>query len=197
MRGLAGFFDAASITELRARVLDAGQPLLLKPTVVSNRFHIADNGTVAMGDVWDWREAKRMSWLQYFIDCGARTRKEIADYAYNWDIDNVDELIDEDNWPSIFDMHYAPMAAGYHFMKKEHIGTRLQNKYKTVGRLDFFAGSNHPGSNDLWCECWDNLTVSLLQADLIHKGHPIEIVMEQGGVWKEDPDAYGNDPAEE
>lgn len=197
MRGLVGLFGAASIPDLEKRILDAGSPILLKPTVVSNRFHIADNGTIAMGDVWDWRKAKPVTWAQYFVDCGAKTRKEIADHAYGWDLDDVDELIDEENWPGIFDMHYEPMAAGYHFLKRERIGTRLQNRYKTAGRLDFFAGSNHPGSCDLWVECWDNLTVSLLQADLIRKGHSIEIIMEQGGVWKDDPDAYGDDRADE
>lgn len=197
LRGLATAFGAASITDLRARVLDKGVPILLKPTQVSNQIFVAENGALALGDVWTADEMDPVTWLQYFIDCGAKTRAEISEYAEGWEVDDLDARIDDENWSGIFDLHYEPPAAAYHFLRRVKVGPKTLAKHPRNGRLDFFAGSNHPGSNDLWVECWDNLTVSLLQARLIELGHPIEIVMEQGGVWKEDPDAYGEEAADE
>lgn len=197
LRGLAGAFGAASITDLRARVLDNGAPILLKPTLVSNRLFVAENGQLALGDVWTPGEMKPVSWLQYFIDCDAKTRAEIAEYATGWEVDDLDSLIDEDNWPNIFDMHYEPLAAGYHFLKRVNIGPKTLARSPRNGRLDFFAGSNHPGSSDLWVEAYDDLSVSLLQARLIELGHPIEIIMEAGSVVKEDAWRYGDTPFDE
>lgn len=194
IRGLAGAFGAASVKDLRARILDNGAPILLKPSKISNRFYVADNGSLALGDIWTPDGMKPVSWLQYFVDCGANTRKLIEEYADGWEVNDIDATIDEDNWPHIFDMHYEPLAAGYHFLKRLEIGPKTLSNNPRNGRLDFFAGSNHPGSNDLWVEAWDDLSVSLLQARLIQLGHPIEIVMEAGCVFKEDPEAYGDEP---
>lgn len=138
-----------------------------------------------------------LSWLQYFVDCGAKTKRQIREYASEWDIEDIDARIDDENWQSIFDMHYEPLAAGYHFLRRVNIGPKTFARWPRNGRLDFFAGLNHPGSSDLWVEAFDDLTVSLLQSRLIELGHPIEIVMEAGGVYKEDPDAYGDEPWDE
>lgn len=197
LRGLAGAFGALSITDLNARILDAGRPILLKPTVVSNQIFVADNGCIALGDAWTPDEMKPVTWAQYFIDCDARTREQIENEACGWNVDDVDALISDEDWPIIFDARYRPLEVGYYFLKQNRVGSTLKNKYKTAGRLDFFAGSNHPGSRDLWVEAYDNLSVSLLQARLIELGHPIEIVMEHGGVWKEDLEAYGDEPIDE
>lgn len=197
LRGLAGAFGAASITDLRARVLDAGHPILLKPTQVSNRFFVADNGSLALGDVWTADRMTPVSWLQYFVDCGAKTNEQIAEYADGWEIDDLDARIDDENWRNIFDIHYEPLAAGYHFLKRVNIGPKTLARSPRNGRLDFFAGSNHPCSSDLWVEAYDDLSVSLLQARLIELGYPIEIVMEAGSVVKDDAWRYGDTPCDE
>jgi hypothetical protein len=198
LKGLSTAFGAATIPDLQKRILDNGSPILLKPTQVSNRFFVADNGSLALGEIWTPNKMKPVSWHQYFIDCGAKTRDQIAAYADGWDVDDLDEQIDDENWRSIFDIHYAPLSAGYHFLRRTNIGPKTLAKHPRNGRLDFFAGSNHPGSNDLWVECWDDLSVSLLQARLIELGHPIEVIMEcAGSIHKDDPSAYGEYPADE
>ena len=197
LKGLSSAFGAASITDLEARILDNNAPILLKPTHVSNKFFVAENGQLALGDIWTPDEMKPVTWLQYFVDIGAKTKKDVRDLATGWDVEDVEASIDEENWFYLFDDRYRPLEAAYYFLKQNKIGTALKNKHKIAGRLDFFAGSNHPGSRDLWCEAFDDLSVSLLQANLIELGHPIEIVMEQGRVWKEYPDAYGDEPWDE
>lgn len=197
LRGLAGAFGAASITDLRARILDAGQPILLKPTQVSNQIFVADNGALALGDVWWAKNMTPVSWRQYFVDMGSETAEDFAWHARDWQVDDLDARIDDNQWPGIFDMHYEPPAAAYHFLHRVNIGPKTLANAPRNGRLDFFAGSNHPGSNDLWVEAWDDLSVSLLQARLIELGHPIEIVLLAGGVQKEDIDAYGDEPIDE
>lgn len=200
VRGLAGLFGAASLPDLRARILDNGSPILLKPALVSDRIFVAENGSLALGDAWDWQVAKRVTWLQYFVDCGARTRSDIMRCVADWDInpDDLDRLIDDDQWSGIFDMHYEPLAAAYHFLRGLKIGPRTLAAAPRNGRLDFFAGSNHPGSSDLWVEAWDDLSVSLPQARLIELHLPVELAMEcDGSITKFDEDAYGYDPFDE
>jgi hypothetical protein len=198
LRGLAGAFGAASIPDLHARILDHGAPILLKPTVANNRIFVAPNGALALGDLWDWRDAPRPTWHQYFIDCGAKTFREVQQKATEWEIGDLERLIGDEYWPSIFDMHYEPPAAAYHFLRQQKIGPKTLVKRPCNGRIDFFAGSNHPGSDDLWCEVWDDLSASLLQARLIELGYPIEIVMEnRGSIVKDDHEIYGFEPANE
>lgn len=197
LKGLTTAFGASTMSDLRKRILDNGAPILLKPTQVSNRFFVADNGSLALGEIWTPDEMPPLSWVQYFVDCGAETKLQIREYASEWDVEDIDARIDEENWQSIFEMHYEPLAAGYHFLRRVNIGPKTFAKQPRNGRLDFFAGSNHPCSSDLWVEAFDDLTVSLLQARLIELGHPIEIVMEAGSVYKEDPDAYGDEPWDE
>jgi hypothetical protein len=79
-----------------------------------------------------------------------------------------------------------PSAAAYHLLRRLNIGTGLRSKERVAGRLDFFAGSKHPGSNDLVVEAYDDLSVSLLQADLITRGAPIRVVMEGETIVKLD-----------
>lgn len=162
---------------------------------MSNRIHVWENGNLMLGD-HGMHDFPRVSWAQYFVDLGAKTKKDLAQHAWEWDIDDVDTLIDDYNWSGVYEMHYDPMPAAYHFLKRYKIGAKLRSKAKTAGRLDFFAGSNHPGSNDLWVEAYDDLTVSLLQARLIELKKPIEVVMEVGSVRKE-WEHYGDEPWDE
>jgi hypothetical protein len=41
--------------------------------------------------------------------------------------------------------------------------------------LEFHEGDNHPGSNDIWVNAKDKLSLSLLQARLIDLKIPIKI----------------------
>jgi hypothetical protein len=51
--------------------------------------------------------------------------------------------------------------------------------------LDFYYGNGAPGSNDVWVEASDDLSVTLLQARLIELRQPIRVVMEVATVIKE------------
>lgn len=196
--GLSAAFGAASVTDLRSLILDNGAPILLRPTTVSNQIRVATNGALALGDTWSAEEFTPLSWRQYFTDIGARSRRDFLSHAEDWEVTDLDSRIDDEYWPGIFESRYEPPAACYHFLRDLKIGPKTLAKRPRNGRLDFFAGSNHPGSNDLWVEAWDDLSVSLLQARLIELGHPIEIVMEcAGSIYKDDPDAYGDFAADE
>jgi hypothetical protein len=195
LRGLAGAFGATSIPDLHARILDNGAPILLEPELISDRIHVYENGMLCLGDHWE-KTFPRVTWKRYFIDLGARTKADIADYVAIYGVD-PDDLIGDDYWPEVYELQYTPQAAAYHLLKKLKVGTGLRSKAQTCGRLDFYAGSNHPGSNDLWCEAADDLSVSLLQARLIELRQPIKVVMEVPHVVKDDwfdPDSI---PADE
>jgi hypothetical protein len=193
--GLASAFGAASIPDLHARILNKGAPILLEPEHISDRIHVYDNGMLCLGDHWE-KTFPRVTWLRYFTDLGARTKADIAEYAAIYDIDPGD-LIGDEYWPEVYDLQYTPQAAAYHLLRRLKVGTGLRSKAQTCGRLDFFSGSNHPGSNDQWVEAGCDLSVSLLQAHLIELRQPIQVVMEVSHVVKDDwfdPDSM---PADE
>ena len=60
----------------------------------------------------------------------------------------------------IYELTYDPMPAAYHLLNRLKLGPKSNKINPKNGCLDFFAGSNHPGSNDLWVEAYDDLTVS-------------------------------------
>jgi hypothetical protein len=185
LRGLAGLFGAATFPDLEARVLDAGKPILLQPSAVSSTIFVAEHGGLFFGD-HDHESFPRVSWRQYFADLGARTPGQFASLASTWGVTDLDALVGDRYWGAVYESRYDPMPAAYHRLRELRIGTALRSKGRTAGRLDFRAGSNHPGSTDLWVEAADDLSVSLLQANLIELGQPVRLVMEAPTIIKPD-----------
>ncbi len=171
--------------DLRKRILDAGTPILLKPQLVSETLYVYEGGQLGLGEHL-LETLPRKTWRQYFADIGAATSEDLERYAHEWNAEDVGKLIDEKNWPGIYETNYAPMPAAYRLLRGLNIGPKSLVTRPRNGRLDFFAGSNHPGSNDLWVEAYDDLTVSLLQARLIELKKPISVVMETHSVSKLD-----------
>jgi hypothetical protein len=196
IRGLTGLFGVATIPDLEKMILDAGCPILLQPTHVSNTIYVPETGHLFLGDQ-TIHSFPVVTWKQYFVDLGAKTKMDLVRLTAAWEVDEIDELIDNDQWPGIYEMHYDPMPAAYHLLRRLKIGTGIRSRAKTAGRLDFFAGSNHPGSNDLWVEAYDDLSVSLLQANLIELGQPIRIEMEAGSIVKYDGFDFDSQPADD
>ncbi len=123
---------------------------------------------------------------------GAATPEDLERYAHEWNVADVGKLIDEDNWSGIYQTHYDPMPAAYHLLRGLNIGPKSLARRPRNGRLDFFAGSNHPGSNDFWVEACDDLTVSLLQARLIELKKPIRVAMGTHSVFCPSSDGLGH-----
>jgi len=196
LSGLSTLFGAASMPDLRKRILDAGRPILLEPELVAKKLLVYEGGQLGLGDHWI-NNFPRRTWNQYFADLGAHSTEDLEKLAYEWDVEDVEELIDDDNWEGIYEMHYDPMPAAYHLLRNLNIGPKSLAIHPRNGRLDFFAGSNHPGSNDLWVEAYDDFTVSLLQARLIELRQPIRIVMETPTVVKLDDFDHRILPADE
>jgi hypothetical protein len=202
LTGLVAAFGAASAPELQARILDAGRPILLTPTMVSNCIHVWEGGALALGD-HTFKTFERVTYRQLWHDEGSvngNDDAEVRRYAA-WatgDADIADEIIDDDRyWSDAYALTYAPPAAAYRLLKRLKVGTGLRSKAKTCGRLDFYAGSNHPGSNDLWCEVADDFSASLLQARLIELRQPIQVVMEVPTIVKFDDFDPDSIPADE
>lgn len=196
LKGLSSAFGAATMPDLHKRILDNGAPILLEPVMISDRIHVYENGLLCLGDHLH-RTFPRVTWKRYFIDLGARTSKDLAQHAHEWDVDDVDQFIDDDQWGEIYELHYDPMPAAYHLLRRLKIGPKTEANRPRNGRLDFYAGSNHPGSNDLWVEAADDFTVSLLQARLIELRQPIKIVMETSSITKLDDFDPDGPPSDE
>jgi hypothetical protein len=200
--GLSSAFGAASITDLNARILDAGRPILLTPTAVSNKLFVHEGGTLFLGD-HTYKTFERVTYRQLWHDEGSvdgNNDAEVRRHAeWGWgDADIADEIIEDDRyWREAYSLTYDPPAAAYRLLKRLKIGTGIRSKQKTAGRLDFYAGSNHPGSSDLWCEAYDDLSVSLLQAELIERKQPIQLIMNTRTIVKYDDFDPDSIPADE
>ena len=162
----------------------------------ANRMFVYESGHLLLGE-HTIKTFPRPTWRTFFTDCGCRTANDLQRRADDWQLDDVDVPISDKYWGDIYETNYDPMPAAYHLLKRLKIGTHLRSKTRAAGRLDFFAGSNHPGSNDLWVEAYDDLSVSLLQAQLIELKQPIELVMETDTIRKLDDFPLDSEPADE
>jgi hypothetical protein len=196
LRGLSSAFGAATMPDLHKSILDNGAPILLEPQLVANTLHAYKNGNLLLGD-HTAESFTRPSWRDYFVEIGARTSKDVARHASEWFVDDVDQFIGDDQWEEIYELHYDPMPAAYHLLKRLKIGPKTEANRPRNGRLDFYAGSNHPGSNDLWVEAADDFTVSLLQARLLELHQPIKIIMETPTIIKDDSFDHDSEPTYE
>jgi hypothetical protein len=197
LRGLAGLFGAAvTFPDLQARVLDAGQPVLLQPSTVADTIYVSEWGGLFLGDA-TINTCVRPTWRQYFSDRGCHTPAQFERQRIEWYVADLDMPVSDASWPSIYETRYAPAPAAYHLLRRLKVGTGLRSKARVAGRLDFFAGSNHPGSVDLAVQAADDLSVSLLQANLIERGQPIRVVMEAPTIIKPDEFHADGEPADE
>ena len=71
----------------------------------------------------------------------------------------------------------SPQAKAYS-LKELNLGCSLDAEGKKVGRMEFIEGGWHPGSSACWVELRDDLTVSLLQADIIERDLPLKITVD-------------------
>ena len=69
-------------------------------------------------------------------------------------------------------------AKAYSHPKELNLGCSLDAEGKKVGRMEFIEGGWHPGSSACWVELRDDLTVSLLQADIIERDLPLKITID-------------------
>lgn len=153
LAGLTSLFGVASAGDLRSLVQDRGRPLLLPVRDAVQSIHVYGtdvNDPVALAAEIGWRGI---------------------------DPDDLDEPLCDVCWPMAYDLTWTPPARAYRLLERLNIGASVMGRGK-IGRLEFHEGDNHPGSNDLWVDAVDNLSVSCLQARLIELKQPIAIVME-------------------
>lgn len=185
LTGLASLFGVASSADLKSLVLDKGRPLLLPVRDPIHRIHIYEGGMLTLGE---WRynyDMPRPTWRQQFeaegvdIHNPVALAREMDDRSF--DPDDLDEPICDICWPMAYDLTWTASARAYRFLERHNIGASVMGRGK-MGRLEFHEADNHPGSNDLWVDAVDDLSVSCLQARLIELGQPVEIVMEVARV---------------
>jgi hypothetical protein len=196
LSGLSAAFGAASMPDLRKRIEDLGRPILLQPQLVSDTLYVDYGGSLFLGDHTE-ETFLRPSWRQYFADIGASTLDEMQEYIDGWYVEDIEAPVADQYWPEIYEIHYQPAAAAYHYLRQLKIGPKSLAIRPRNGRLDFFAGSNHPGSSDLWVEAYNDLTVSLLQARLIELKQPVRLVMNIETVEKDEWFDHDSIPADE
>ena len=181
LTGLASLFGVASAGDLRSLVRDRGKPVLLPVRNALQRIHVYEGGLLTLGA---WRydfDMPRPTWRQQLEAEGVDVNDPLAlEREIDWrslDPDELDKPLCDVCWPMAYDLTWTPPARAYRMLERLNIGASVMGCGK-IGRLEFHEGDNHPGSNDLWVDAVDDLSVSCLQARLIELEQPIEIVME-------------------
>ena len=200
LTGLVGLFGLSGLPELKGQIAQAGQPILLKPPSVTQTLYVYEGGILGLGE--DNFRGPRPTYRQYWLDAGlfkSKNERLLSEYAeLEWgDSSLPDKPLDDDTWEDAYEWLYGDLPSAYHLLRRLKVGTTLRSKDLTAGRLDFFSGSNHPGSNDTWVEVYDDLSVSLLQARLIELNQPIRVVMDTPTVVKLDGFDAESEPADE
>jgi hypothetical protein len=67
----------------------------------------------------------------------------------------------------------------YKPLKELNLGCSLGQEGKKAGWIEFIEGGWHPGSSECWVELRNDLTVSLVQAEIVERDLPIKRVVDE------------------
>jgi hypothetical protein len=187
MTGLVSFFGVASSDALTKKIQDRGTPLLLVPKSIEKTLRVFEGGTVFYSE--DGYGNKRPTWREVLLEEGWPVNdpdqiSRILSERYMETEDELDQQVSDVCWPMVHGVTWSPMARAVRLLERLKVGPKLTSKNRGVGQLNFHYGDNHPGSNDIWVEVEDDLSVSLLQARIIELNQPIKIVMEVPTILK-------------
>ncbi len=172
---LASLLGAPSLPVLRERVLDAGRPILVKPTGATQNLHIYERGVISLGEYNHDKDVplhQRPSWRDLWRLEGHDVDDPdvLAGLVESYAADGPDHPIDDYAWFDAVDITLGSCARAFRLLRELNIGPEIRTLRSQSGRLDFHFGGC-PGSNDTWVEAGDDLSVTLLQARLITEEH--------------------------
>jgi hypothetical protein len=176
----AATLGAVSIANLSRDIQFRGRPILITPKCTELNLHVYEGGLITLGPespptrIPTWREV----WQVEGIDVGDPRAIAAALKHTHLDLEELDRPVSDVCWEMVWSTTWCPAAQAEKLLKRLKIGPTLRSKAETAGRLNFHYADNHPGSNEIWVEVPDDLSISLLQARLIELRQPIRIVME-------------------
>ena len=181
LTGLITVFGVVTTGDLTKKIQDIGKPILLNPPNIDKTLHVYEGGTLLLGG--KGLSDDRPTWRELLFEEGWPVNDpekipEILAERFMESEDELDQPICDVCWPMAYGVTWSPMARAVRLLERLKIGPKLTSKNQGVGQLIFHHGDNHPGSNDVWVEVKDDLSVSLLQARLIELNQPIKVVME-------------------
>jgi hypothetical protein len=196
-KGLLSLFGVTRLRDLRASVLDRGRPLLLPSAEAALSFHIYEDGCITLGsyDTFDW--AYRPTWRELWgaegiaVDDPVVLAAEVENSLS--DPEDLDRPVDDRCWPMAQACTWNPAALAFRWLDRHAIGPELKRGGQTA-RLEFHEADNHPGSCDLWVVAPNDLSATLLQAQLLAQGHRARVVMETDTIRSEPRMEEDDDP---
>ena len=189
LASLASALGFASMPELEQRVLDLGRPLLLAPKSVAQNLYIYDGGILTLGpDVW--MDVERPTWRAVLreegVDVSSPSKVAVEQRRRSLTDEEFDAPVSDHCWEMVWGTTWSPSARAERLLTRLKVGAALSGESSQAGRLDFHYGDNHPGSNDVWVDVYDDLSATLLQARLIELRQPIRVVMETPTIWRDE-----------
>jgi hypothetical protein len=190
--GLGSLVTTAFAAQAKAHALAEGVPLLLDPGRAEKTLYLFgmpdfDEGEliskwqVSLGP-WQQDPPPTPTWREYLHLQGHRldTPEDLAQACQQAfvSIEDLDELLPEQSWWSVWEYSESPQAKAYTLLKELGLDCALNQPGKKAGGITFVEDGYHPGSSERLVELHDDLSVSLLQARLIERNLPIRLVLE-------------------
>jgi hypothetical protein len=178
--GAGSLLTTAFVSDARSFIRRTSQPLLASPPQVSQMMYwydIPDEGyQLSLGE-WTMDAPPPPTWREFFINQGIahQTEAEIIAICNEHYIgtDDFDKPVNESYWQEYWEFEENPCTKAHRLLSKVVLGPKLGSACGPL--LEFHEGDNHPGSNDIWVNAKDKLSLSLLQARLIDLKIPIKI----------------------
>src|SRR4029078_2877641 len=182
--GAGSLLTAAFVSDARSFIRKTSQPLLASPAEVAQTMYWyeleGEDGytyQLLLGE-WTMDPPPAPTWRKFFIEHGIphKTEKEIERIYEDHCIGpkDYDQPVSERYWHARWECEDNPCAKAHSLLSEIDLGPELSSARGPL--LEFHEGDNHPGSNDIWVNAKDKLSLSLLQARLIDLRMPIKIV---------------------
>jgi hypothetical protein len=179
--GVGSLLTTAFISDARSFICRTSQPLLATPAEVAQTLCWYENdcdGTFMLTiGPWTMKAPPAPAWREFFISQGIphQTEAEIIKICQEHCIgpEDFDKPVSERYWREHWELSESPCVKAYKLLERIDIGPELGSGRGPL--LEFHEGDNHPGSNDIWVNANDKLSLSLLQARLIDLKMPIKV----------------------
>ena len=187
--GLTGLVTSSFVAQAKTHLIKTGRPMLLQPRKAEETLYLYE-GLCSEQNKWlvclgryEQEEPPPPAWREYLQMWGYRldTAEEIARICSenNLALAELEDELDEYGWADAWECLESPQAKAYTLLKELNLGCSLDAQGKKAGRIEFIEGGWHPGSSERWVELRNDLTVSLLQAEIVERKLPIKIVVDE------------------
>ncbi len=189
--GIGSLVTTSFVARARAHVREIRSPLLLQPKRAEETLYLYEGFDQSDGP-WvtkyrvslgpdQWRAPPPPTWREHLKSRGYRleTREDHDRICEEQSLtpEELDQPIDGYSWEDYWEHYESPQAKAHQLLKDLDLDCDPKAPGSKAGAILFTEWGGHPGSSERWVDLKDDLSVSILQARLIERDLPIELVL--------------------